>query len=54
MASSWAAFAATGNPSLPGLKWLPTDPQSNRSMIWDDDCRMVDDPEGEARKIVLS
>jgi para-nitrobenzyl esterase len=54
MASSWAAFAATGNPSIPGLKWTPTDPASNRTMVWDNDCHMVDDPEGEARKIVLT
>ncbi|MGA2851673.1 MAG: carboxylesterase family protein, partial [Terracidiphilus sp.] len=25
MAASWAAFAATGNPSTPNLKWSPTD-----------------------------
>jgi para-nitrobenzyl esterase len=54
MASSWATFAATGNPSIPGLKWEPTDPQSNRTMIWDNECRMVDDPDGEARKIILT
>jgi para-nitrobenzyl esterase len=54
MGASWAAFAATGNPSLPGLTWKPTDPQSNQAMIWDDECRMVDDPDGESRKIILS
>jgi para-nitrobenzyl esterase len=54
MASAWAAFAATGNPSIPGLKWEPTDPQTNKTMIWDNECRMVDDPDGEARKIILS
>jgi para-nitrobenzyl esterase len=52
MASAWAAFAATGNPSLASLKWLPTDPDSNKTMIWDSECRMVDDPDGEARKII--
>jgi para-nitrobenzyl esterase len=52
MASSWAAFAATGNPSLPKLKWEPSDPKSNRTMVWDNECRMVDDPDGEARKIL--
>ena len=36
------------------LKWTPSDPQSNQTMIWDNDCRMVNDPEGEARKLVLS
>lgn len=54
MASAWAAFAATGNPSLPDLTWAPTDPESNKAMIWDNECRMVDDPEGDARKIILS
>ena len=54
MASAWAAFAATGNPGLTGLKWTPTDPDSNRTMIWDNECLMADDPDGEARKIILS
>jgi para-nitrobenzyl esterase len=54
MASSWAAFAATGNPSTPGLKWTPTDPEANKTMIWDNECRMVGDPEGDARKLILS
>jgi para-nitrobenzyl esterase len=53
MASSWAAFAATGNPSVSGLKWDATDPESNRTMVWDNECRMANDPDGEARKIVL-
>ncbi|WP_109485606.1 carboxylesterase/lipase family protein [Occallatibacter savannae] len=54
MASSWAAFAATGTPGIPGLKWAPTDPEKNGTMIFDNECRMVDDPEGEARKIILT
>ena len=54
MASSWAAFAATGNPSVAGLKWEPTDPETNRTMIWDNACHMENDPDGEARKIILS
>jgi para-nitrobenzyl esterase len=54
MAASWAAFARTGNPSLPGLTWEPTDPESNRAMVWDNECRMMDDPMSEARKIILA
>ena len=54
MAESWAAFAASGNPSLPGLSWAPTDPETNRTMIWDNECRMTEDPEAEARKIILT
>jgi para-nitrobenzyl esterase len=54
MAASWATFAATGNPSISGLKWMETDPETNASMVWDNECRMVDDPDGEARKIILT
>ncbi len=54
MALSWATFAATGNPSISGLKWEPTDPETNKTMIWDNECRMVNDPDGEARKIILT
>ncbi len=54
MASSWAAFAQIGNPSIPSLNWAPTDPATNRTMIWDNECRMVDDPDAEARKIILT
>ena len=54
MAASWAAFAATGNPSIPGLRWSPSDPETNKTMIWDNECRMASDPEREARKIILT
>jgi para-nitrobenzyl esterase len=50
MASSWAAFAATGKPSIPGIAWEPSDPEANKTMLWDNDCRMVNDPEGGARR----
>jgi len=53
MATAWANFARTGNPSQPGLTWTPTDPEHNQTMVFDNDCRMVDDPEAEARKILL-
>jgi para-nitrobenzyl esterase len=54
MATAWANFARTGDPSQPGLPWTPFDPVRRQTMIFDDVCRMVDDPEGEARKILLS
>ncbi len=53
MAASWATFAATGKPSIPDLNWEPTNPKTNSTMAWDVQCRMVDDPDGEARKIIL-
>ncbi len=54
MADSWANFARTGSPGQPGIAWEPTDPDTNKTMVWDNQIRMVDDPEGEARKILLS
>jgi para-nitrobenzyl esterase len=54
MATAWATFARTGNPSQPGLTWEPTDPNRGQTMVFDNQCRMVDDPEGEVRKILLS
>jgi para-nitrobenzyl esterase len=54
MASSWAKFAESGNPSLPDLKWEATDPDTNKTMIWGNECRMMNDPDGEARRIILS
>jgi len=52
MATAWANFARTGNPSQPGLTWTPSDPEHNQTMVWDNDCRMVNDPESEARQIL--
>jgi para-nitrobenzyl esterase len=54
MAASWAAFAAVGNPSIPGLSWEPTHSETNRTMILDNQCHMADDPDGEARRILLA
>jgi para-nitrobenzyl esterase len=54
MAGAWATFARTGDPSQPGLKWSPSDPVRCQTMVFDDQCRMVDDPEGASRKILLS
>lgn len=54
MATAWANFARTGNPSQPGLPWAPFAPGRCPTMVFDTVCRMVDDPEAEARKILLS
>ena len=53
MATAWANFARTGNPSQPGLAWPAFEPGRCPTMILDNDCRVVDDPDGEARKILL-
>jgi para-nitrobenzyl esterase len=54
MATSWANFARTGNPSQPGLTWAPSDAMRCQTMVFDNRCRMVDDPDGEVRKFLLS
>jgi para-nitrobenzyl esterase len=54
MATAWATFARTGNPSQPGVTWNPSDTDRCQTMVFDNQCRMVNDPEGEVRKILLS
>lgn len=52
MARAWANFARTGNPSQPGLAWTASDPDSCQTMVFDDRCRMENDPEGPVRRIL--
>ena len=54
MATAWANFARTGDPSQPGLPWPAFTPARCPTMLFDNDCRMVDDPDGEARKLLLT
>ena len=53
MAGAWATFARTGNPSQSGLTWKPFDPDHCPTMVFDNKCSMVNDPEGEVRKLLL-
>jgi para-nitrobenzyl esterase len=53
MATAWANFARTGNPSQPGLAWAPFDPVKQQTMVFDNQCRMVSDPEAEVRKLLV-
>src|SRR5579863_6764825 len=52
MAAAWVNFARTGDPSESGLTWKPFDGERCQTMVFDNECRMMDDPEGEARKIL--
>ena len=54
MSTAWANFARTGNPSQPGLTWNPSDPTRAQTLVFDNHCRMVDDPDGGVRKILLT
>jgi para-nitrobenzyl esterase len=54
MATAWANFARTGNPSQSSPAWKPFDPDQCPTMVFDNACRMVADPEGDVRKLLLS
>jgi para-nitrobenzyl esterase len=54
MAAAWANFARTGNPSQFGLTWKPFNPDQCPTMVFDNKCHMVNDPEGDVRKILPS
>ena len=54
MATAWANFARTGNPSQPGLPWPAFTPDRCPTMVFDTQCQTVDDPEREARTILSS
>jgi para-nitrobenzyl esterase len=53
MSTAWANFAHKGDPGQPELAWTASDPNRCQTMIFDNHCRMADDPEGEARRILL-
>jgi para-nitrobenzyl esterase len=51
MATAWAEFARTGKP---GMAWAPSGPEHCQTMVFDNACRMVNDPDGDLRKILSS
>lgn len=45
MSRAWVAFARTGNPSHAGVPaWRPFDATKRTTMIFNTECRAVDDP----------
>lgn len=51
MSDAWIAFARSGNPSHAGLPaWPAYHPSSRATMIFDETCATVDDPDGEERQ----
>jgi para-nitrobenzyl esterase len=54
VSAAWAAFARTGNPSHPGIpKWPAYDTASRATMVFNDECKVVDDP-GKYERIAIS
>jgi para-nitrobenzyl esterase len=53
MSKTWAAFAYNGNPDHAGLPHWPTYDLKDRStMIFDVQCNVANDPDGEIREII--
>jgi para-nitrobenzyl esterase len=45
MSGAWAAFARTGNPNHKGIpKWTPFTLDRRTTMIWNNECRVADNP----------
>jgi para-nitrobenzyl esterase len=50
MAEAWVSFARTGNPNHGGLpEWPAFDSTRRATLVFDTECRAVDDPYGEER-----
>jgi para-nitrobenzyl esterase len=55
MSAAWVAFARTGNPNHPGLpKWGTFDTRQRATMIFDTECKVVNDPHGEEQRLLHS
>jgi para-nitrobenzyl esterase len=55
MSDAWVAFARTGDPNHPGLpKWTPYDNTRRATMIFNNECKMVDDPHGAEQRLLWS
>lgn len=51
MSSAWAAFARSGDPNHKGLpKWPKFTTGERATMVFDKECKVVNDPHGEERK----
>jgi len=55
MSAAWAAFARSGNPNHKGLpNWPKFNPAQRATMIFDHECKVVNDPNGEERKALAA
>jgi len=55
MSAAWVAFARTGNPNHPGLpSWRTFDTTRRATMIFDAECKVVNDPHGEEQRLLHS
>ena len=55
MSAAWAAFARSGNPNHKGLpNWPKFDTAQRATMIFNHECKVVNDPNGEERKALAA
>jgi para-nitrobenzyl esterase len=55
MSAAWAAFARSGNPNHKGLpNWPQFNPAQRATMIFNHECKVVNDPNGEERKALAA
>jgi para-nitrobenzyl esterase len=55
MSAAWVAFARTGNPNHKGLpNWTPFDGKRRATMIFDKECKVVDNPHGTEEQLLRS
>jgi para-nitrobenzyl esterase len=55
ISNAWVAFARTGNPNHKGIpEWPAFTTKQRATMILNDECRVVDDPNGEERRTLAA
>ena len=55
MAAAWAAFARTGDPNHRGIpQWLPYTASGRATMVFNNDCRLVERPFAEEKAVLGS
>ncbi len=55
VSGAWVAFARTGNPNHRGLPtWTPFDNTKRATMLFDNECKVINDPHGEEQRLLHS
>jgi para-nitrobenzyl esterase len=55
MSSAWVAFTRTGDPNHSGLPmWTPYDNTRRATMVFNNECKLVDDPHGPEQRLLWS
>jgi len=55
MSRAWMAFVRTGNPDITGLPhWPAYDPENRATMIFNEQGKVVNDPDRDKRLAILS